>query len=135
MDDLTTSAAPLLDQQTNADLIGRLLDIRTEVKELEEQKKALGKEADVIERQLLDRLTEQGATKLSSNRGTAIVTETVHPNVADWDAVYEYIRENDAFHLMQRRLSAPAYRELLDNNVNIPGTSPFTKRELSLRTS
>jgi hypothetical protein len=37
------------------------------------------------------------------------------------------------FHLLQKRVSEPAYRELLEKGKKVPGVQPFTARKLNLR--
>lgn len=121
--------------RTTADMMARLFEIRSEKAALKDKEKSLSAEADLIEAELLKRMDEQGSTRVSTSLGTAIVTETVLPNVNDWDALYEWIKANDAFHILQRRVSSPAYRELLDTGTELPGTNPYRERSISLRSS
>jgi hypothetical protein len=73
--------------------------------------------------------------KASSAAGTASITEVIVPQVVDWDAVYEHIRETGDFYLLQKRPAAAAFRELHDSDITVPGMEPFTKRNISLRNS
>jgi hypothetical protein len=78
-------------------------------------------------------MTEQGSTKVSSTLGTAIISETQQPSVKDWDAFYKHIKDSDAFHLLQRRAAAAAFRELWDIGQVVPGVESFTQRTINLR--
>lgn len=110
-------------------------ELREAKRTLEAQLKAIdaqlaANEADVIE--VLDSL---GVPKFSVGKLSFSISETLVGNVEDWDSVYAYIREHDAFHLLQRRLSNSAYKELLELGEAPEGIVPFTKRSLNFRKS
>ena len=62
------------------------------------------------------------------------ITTSVVADVKEWDSFYAFIAKNKFFHLLQRRVSEPAYRELLDAGKKVPGVLPFTKKKLNVRT-
>ncbi len=41
--------------------------------------------------------------------------EEVVPKVGDWDSFYQWIKNNDAFFLLHRRVSATAWRDLVES--------------------
>lgn len=43
------------------------------------------------------------------------------PTASDWNALYEYIRKNDAFDLLHKRLTETAVKLRWDDSVIIPG--------------
>ena len=118
-----------------SDLMHRIFEIRKLRANLEEQDKVLKEEFAQIELVLLARADEQGATRISTTDGTATITEEEVPTVTDWDAVHLYIKENDAFHLLQRRINTAAWREMLKAATPLPGTAPFTKRSIGFRSA
>ncbi len=61
------------------------------------------------------------------------ISETDVPTVKDWDLVYDYIKTNDSFYLLQKRMSAAAFRELLNLGHEVPGVENFKDRKLNLR--
>jgi len=73
--------------------------------------------------------------KASTTIGTASIVETVVPQVVDWDAVFEHIKETGDFYLLQKRPAAAAFRELHSSGQVIPGMEAYTKRSISLRKS
>lgn len=80
-------------------------------------------------------LGEAGLEKASGKLATAgILTEDV-PYVKDWDALYGYIKENDRFDLLQRRIGVVAWRDLFKDGVLIPGTEAGVDTDLSLTKS
>lgn len=120
---------------TTSVIIAKLVEVRDEKRRLKEREKELIEEWRSLEMELLVRLDEQGMKKASTDDGTASITEVIVPQVVDWDAVYEHIKETGDFYLLQKRPAAAAFRELNDSGEVIPGMEPYTKRSISLRKS
>ena len=74
---------------------------------------------------MVERLTGKAAS-------VSISTSTV-ANVEDWDAFLAWIYKTKNGHLLQRRVSDPAWREMVEIKGVVPGTQPFTKKRLNLR--
>ena len=89
----------------------------------------------VAEEELLEVMEAEGLPKASGKDGTVSIRTSVVANVTDWDALYPYISRTKAWHLLQRRVSDPAYRELLELGKKVPGVEPFNKRTLSVTTT
>jgi len=114
--------------------IDRMFKIREQRAELAKQDKELKTEFDELEIQLIGMLDTQDAMMSRGRLASATITEDTYPTDIDWDQVIEYIRENDAFHLLQRRLNTAPWRELLEiEGAPVPGTTPYTRRTISLR--
>ena len=122
------------DPLTVRELIEQLVEIRDEKTHLTEKDKILGEQYRALETVLMAKLDEQGMKRATIDGvATATLTEQVVPNVTDWDAVYGYILENEAMHLLQKRPATAAFRELHESGEAIPGIEPYTKRTISLR--
>lgn len=78
-------------------------------------------------------LDAQGTRKAEGSKASVSVNESVVCNVEDWDALWPWIAKTKNFHLIQKRVSDPGVRELWALGKVIPGTQPFKKRTLSLR--
>lgn len=50
-----------------------------------------------------------------------------------WEGFYEYVKENDAFYLLQKRLSTQALREMVESGEKVPGVEMFEKVDVSIR--
>lgn len=97
-------------------------------KRANEQKRAL----DTMMAAIMRMMDEDGNLKFAGGlKGKCAITEEDVPSVEDWDKVFEYIRENDAFELLERRIKSGAWRALQMTDP-VPGTVPHTKRTLSL---
>ncbi len=120
-------------QVPTSDIIAKMAEVRDERRRIASRDKELVAEWRSLEMELMTRLDEQGMLKASTSDGTASITETVLPQVVDWDAVYAHIQETGDFYLLQKRPAAAAFRELHQSGEVIPGIEAYTKREISLR--
>ena len=118
---------------TTAEIVKKMVEIRDERRKLSARDKELIDEFRPLEMELIVRLDEQGMEKASTKDGTASINETILPQVVDWDAFYEWIKENDAFYMLQKRPAAAAFREHQDSGEEIAGVVAYTKREIGLR--
>lgn len=137
---------------TLGSLIDKLNAIREEKRAHAEVEKEINKRYAEVEAAILATLEEQGMDKASAKTATVSVSYNTIANVTDWDKVYALIKKHNAFHLMQKRISDPAFRELYEIEYNklaskrgfdpekldpatvVPGFVPFVKKSLNLRT-
>lgn len=122
-------------QRPTSDIIAELTEVRDERRRIAKRDKELVEKFRSLEMEMIVRLEEQGMTKASTDVGTASITEEVLPQVVDWEALYEYIRDNDAFYLIQKRPATSAFRELFQSGQPTPGVEKYTKKSISLRKS
>jgi hypothetical protein len=120
-------------ERSTSDIIQALVEVRDERRRIADRDKELVQKWKNLEEELLTRLDDQGMLKATVVAGTATITETIVPNVVDWDAVYEHIAATGDFYLLQKRPAAAAFRELHASDQTIPGIEPFNKRTISLR--
>lgn len=85
--------------------------------------------------QVLALLRESGLEKASGKLATAGITTEDIPFVKDWDAVFDYIKSNDRFDLVQRRIGVVAWRDLFKDNILVPGTEAAIDVDISLTKS
>jgi hypothetical protein len=74
----------------------------------------------MLESWLMQKAGEDGVTSFKTTAGTAFVTTTDFANVADWDAVLAFIKENDAFDMLEKRVSKTAVRAHMDETGDVP---------------
>lgn len=119
----------------NMDL-GGLIDLlyATRVQRLDAEKeiKAL-KTKEVGFRMRIKQMLDAASLEAGSGKtATTSVCYTTEPTAKDWPAIYSYIVENDAFDMLQRRLSATAVRDRWNDGIIIPGIEKFDTWDLSL---
>lgn len=129
---MNTPVTPVL---TMAQLAEIRDDLRTQLKVVSDEEKRLKDLLADNEQAIIEQLDAQGVTRSGIGPYSMSISETVVGNVADWDQVHAYILENEAFHLLQRRLANAAYGEMLSLGEALPGVEPFTKRTLNFRKS
>lgn len=106
---------------------------REEKREVEAKVKVIESEIAAIEESLMDRMDKEETSKSQGTKASVSITQATVANVEDWAAFHAYVAKNKYFHLLQKRVSDPAVRELWDAGKKVPGVQPFTKRKLNIR--
>lgn len=104
----------------------KLKKAENKVKEHEEIIKKLKDELKLAAEK--EDLTSGGGKKSSFSIEPQIV-----PHATNWDAFYEYIKENNYFHLLQRRPAVKACQELWSQDIAIPGIDKFTSNKVTVK--
>ncbi len=113
----------------------KLRDQKTAVEaEVKERVSDLKAKMEKLEAYLKTQMDAQGLTSFKSDYGTAFLTTTDYANVADWDAVLDFIRDNEAFDMLEKRVSKIAVRGYIESNKAVPpGITYGTKLEVNIR--
>jgi hypothetical protein len=98
-------------------------------KQVDELKEAY----DETELRLIHLIKDQKLEGLHANGISATISETSFGGIDDFQAFEDYIIENNALYLLQRRISQAAYNDLKQAGETVPGLKDFTKTTLSLR--
>ena len=107
------------------ELRSQRLDVEQVVKTMKSDELALR----VHIKQMLDSINLDGA---KGSAATAAVITSVDPVAKDWLQIYEFIRENDAFDMLQKRLSSMAVKERWESGILVPGIEKFDNWDLSI---
>lgn len=91
----------------------------------------LKKEETKLSEEVLQMMREHDLSALGGNRCTVKVRVERKPTVADWTALYEYIKEHDAFDLLHKRLTEGAVKLRAEDDVQVPGVGWFEKESLT----
>jgi hypothetical protein len=106
------------------DLSRKLFDLKSKKAELNKEVKELNPLIEETEKELLTKMRDEGLPSISNDLGTIYISPQVVPNVINWDMFYEFIRKTNSFHLLERRLTSTAYREMVENGEEVPGVDP-----------
>lgn len=93
------------------------------------------KEQQVLEKELIEVLKEQGLNKISTDHGAVYLREKAVPKVVEWGAFHDYVAQNNYLHLLQRRVSVAGWKELHDQGVEVPGVETVVFDEVATRKS
>jgi len=116
----------------NANKVKELRTITDEIRTLNAQINDLKAQKSELEEEIIADMKESEMYLAQTPYGTVSIKETALASVKDWDAFEQYIYDNKALYLLQRRPSDPAYREEIDANGEIPGVETFNKISVSL---
>lgn len=102
--------------------------------ETKERVAGLKTKMEKLEVYLKAQMDAQGLTSFKSDYGTAFLTTTDYANVADWDAVIRFIRDNEAYDMLEKRVSKIAVRDYIERFKAVPpGINYGTKLEVNIR--
>jgi hypothetical protein len=69
-----------------------------------------------IEEKLLEKLAVDGAKRITTAHGTVYKTYKEFVNVADWQEVLRFIKENDAYDMLEKRVSKSSVTERMEKD-------------------
>ena len=124
--------APVVFPDSLGDSIDKYYQLRAQrlnlEKEVKERKRTEKAYMEHIVAQLRSINMENGGGRVAN----ASIKEVEVPTPKDWPAIWEFVKENNAWDLLQKRLSGKAVQERWDQEIVIPGIDTFTKVSLSL---
>ena len=114
-------------------LITELKGIKSELADYKSLTDPLNARKKELEEELMNSSQAEGMHLVQAEGLSVSVTETIVPQVDDWEKVESYIKDTDSYYLYPKKILSTVYRELLNEGTEIPGTSPFTQRRLNVR--
>ena len=103
-----------------AEIYIKIRDKRAELKEkFEEQDNELKTQQDLLAEQMLSLCHEQGADSIKTPAGTIIRKVDTRYWTTDWDSMYRFIEEHDAFPLLEKRLHQTNLKQFLEENPEL----------------
>jgi hypothetical protein len=110
-----------------ADLLYATKQLRYEVQHRVE---TLQKLQTTIENWFIENLPKSEASGIAGRTARVQIETKPVPQCEDWTAFYAYVKKNDAFELLQRRLSDGAIKERLEEG-SVPGITIFQAKKVS----
>jgi|TARA_R100000278_G_scaffold105878_1_gene82409 hypothetical protein len=102
--------------------------------EIKDQVKELKDKMAKLEAWIKTKADAEGVTSFKTAHGTAFVTTNDYANVADWDAVLAFIKANDAYDMLEKRVSKNAVRGYIDQQKAVPsGVNYGTRIDVNVR--
>jgi hypothetical protein len=112
MDNITTDKL--------AEIYIKIRDKRAELKEKYEAEDVdLKNQQDMLAERMLDVCREINADSIKTPAGTIIRRVDTRYWTTDWDSMYQFIVENDAYPLLEKRLHQTNLKQFLDENPNL----------------
>ena len=123
---------------TTDKVIATYLKLRGQKEAIESETKE--KVADIkanllkLEAWLKEKMDAEGETSKKTPFGTAFITTTDFAQVGDWDAVLDFIKNNEAWDMLEKRVSKTAVRGYIDHNKAVPdGVNYGTRIDVNVR--
>jgi len=113
----------------------RLRDKKSAIKDRHKQELAPYEQAmDQLEAWMLETLDRSGLKSAKSPHGTAYKSTRTSAKVTDWAAVLEFIKANDAWDLLEARVSKLAAEQIIaETQLPIPGVETATEIVCNVR--
>jgi hypothetical protein len=114
------------------------LELRDEIDAIEsaakEQTAVLRAKMDKIETYFLALAEQDGLKNIPTNSGLVYFGSRDNASVADPEAFLQFIKDNDAWDLIERRASAKAVRSYIETEGGVPtGVNFSTRRTVTVR--
>jgi hypothetical protein len=106
--------------EATAEQLARVyVKIRDKRRELAKQDDELKEQLDAISLQLLEICKAQGASTIRTEHGT--VSRRISKNywTSDWGSFFQFIKEHDAFSLLQHRINNANMATFLEENPDL----------------
>jgi hypothetical protein len=120
MDSTVQEEKPPLDVNQLTSVYIKMRDKRSQVKQEWEAKDTKIKEQmELIEEKLLDLCKELNTNTLGTDHGTVIRSIKSRYWTNDWDSMYQFIKEHDAFGLLEKRIQQSHMKEFIQENPDV----------------
>lgn len=103
-----------------AEIYIKIRDKRAENKEkFEAEDASLKEQQDLLAEEMLEVCYENNADSIKTPAGTIIRKVDTRYWTTDWDSMYQFIQEHDAYPLLEKRLHQTNLKQFLDENPNL----------------
>jgi len=120
MDLAVQEEKPPLDVNQLTSVYIKMRDKRSRVKqEWEAEDNSIKAEMELIEEKLLDLCKELNTNTLGTDHGTVIRSVKSRYWTNDWDSMYQFIKEHDAFGLLEKRIQQTHMKEFIQENPDV----------------
>ena len=103
-----------------AEIYIKIRDKRVELKEKFEAEDAVLKEQqDLLAQEMLEVCYENNADSIKTPAGTIIRKVDTRYWTTDWDSMYQFIQEHDAYPLLEKRIHQTNLKQFLEENPNL----------------
>jgi|TARA_R110000868_G_scaffold197907_3_gene444134 hypothetical protein len=116
-------------------LVKIYIKIRDKRAELAKEADALEEQQNTIQTKLLEICKEQGLESLRTEFGTVTKRVAKRYWTSDWDSFYKFMKEHDAFQLLQQRITTTNMEQFLEENPDLhpPGLNVDANYAVTVR--
>ena len=124
-----------MSEATASKLVKVYLKLREARAELKQRDEELDQQQKLIQNELLELCKSMGAESIRTEFGTIIRSTQRRYWTNDWDSFYKFIKEHDAFQLLQKRITNTNMAQFLEENPDLhpPGLNVDAEYTVSVR--
>lgn len=106
---------------------------QAKIDEINSQKKAFEEDLSQLESNIQRLMADSGIEKAGTDTLSVWVSHEMAPKAIDWEAIFDWVEKTGNRQLIQRRISATAYKELVSSGVVPAGTEQSCFDKLKFR--
>jgi len=118
-------------------LVSAYINIRDERDRIINQQKqalnALNEQLETVSKALLEICKENKLDGFRTDFGTVSQITKTEYWTNDWESLYKFIKENDAFHLLHKRVNQSGMKEFLEEHPDLHPAGLNVDQEYSIR--
>lgn len=128
----TPVVVPDVSAEKLAEIYVKVRDARNALKErFEEEDTVLKEQLDTLASKMLELCKDIDADSIRTTAGTIIRKVDTRYWTTDWDAMYQFVEENDAFPLLEKRIHQTNMKQFLEEHpdklpVGLQADSKYT---------
>lgn len=105
-----------MEDKTAGKMVAAYIKLRAAIQAKEDEIKALKEKQALVSASMLDLCSKEDIDSIKTPFGT--LTRRVYSSywTSDWDQMYKFIAENDAYHLLEKRIHNAHMKEFLEEN-------------------
>lgn len=105
-----------MEDTTAGKMVAAYIKLREAIREKEDEIKALKEKQELVSASMLDLCSKEDIDSIKTPFGT--LTRRIYSSywTSDWDQMYKFIAENDAYHLLEKRIHNTNMKEFLEEN-------------------
>lgn len=124
--------APVVFPDSLGDSIDKYYQLRAQRLNLEKEVKERKRTERAYMEHIIASLRAANMANGGGGVANASIKEVEMPTPKNWQAIWDFVKANDAWDILQKRLSGKAVQERWDQGIMIEGIETFTKVSLSL---
>ena len=105
-----------MEDKTAGKMVAAYIKLREAIQAKEDEIKALKEKQALVSASMLDLCSKEDIDSIKTPFGT--LTRRIYSSywTSDWDQMYKFIAENDAYHLLEKRIHNAHMKEFLEEN-------------------
>jgi len=105
-----------MEDTTAGKMVAAYIKLRSAIQEKEDEIKVLKEKQALVSASMIDLCSKEDIDSIKTPFGT--LTRRIYSSywTSDWDQMYKFIAENDAYHLLEKRIHNTNMKEFLEEN-------------------